>query len=129
MISEMNAEPVNKDKEYIPNNVFKFRVHINIDLPEISVYTDSKIIDEEYVKEQYFTEEKLKELKEDLINAIKTNDNIFDIYCSDIDSNYKVTEDQLFEIKQNIDTFINNQKPMPTEFQQIIQNNFWDLVD
>ena len=28
-----------------------------------------------------------------------------------------------------IESFINQQKQMPGEFQQLIQDNFWDLVD
>ena len=28
-----------------------------------------------------------------------------------------------------IESFINEQKQMPSEFQQLIQDNFWDLVD
>lgn len=28
-----------------------------------------------------------------------------------------------------IESFINEQKQMPGEFQQLIQDNFWDLVD
>ena len=86
-------------KNYVPNNVFKFRVNSDIYLPPIYVYTEPHINDEKQVQAAYFTKEKLNEIKEQLIDYIRNSPTIpFDIYCVDADSNYNVTEEEIFKI-------------------------------
>ena len=96
-------------KEYVPNKVFKFVCYLDNEFCkfEKTIYTtpfsDDKTLNEriDIVKQHYFTQEKIKELKEELINKIKNSKNPFDIFCSDVDSGYNVTEEQLFKFNKN----------------------------
>lgn len=98
-----------KEKEYVPNNVYKFR--LSVDLPPFEVTVPTKIIkdgwnkvdefgnDEDAVMEAYFTMDKIKEYKQKLIEMIENTPNPFDIFCADFDGDYMFTEEQLFRKK------------------------------
>lgn len=104
-----------EDNNYVPNDVFKYRVSLksDIELDDISVYTkpfpqpwdedydESKDMtleeEEDLVQEKYFTKERITELKQKLIEKINAEENPFDIYCVDVDGGYRVTEEQLFK--------------------------------
>ena len=96
-----------KEKEYIPNNVYKFR--LSVDLPPFEVTVPTKIVkdegwikidefdnDEDAVMEAYFTMDKIREYKQKLIEMIEDMSNPFDIFCADRDGDYMFTEDDLF---------------------------------
>jgi len=102
-------------ENYVPNDVFKFRLKLKpyIDIQNITVFTKpfpkpwndnydiSKDLSleekEKLIQNKYFTKEKIIELKQILIDNINSMDNPFDIYCTDVDGNYNVTQEQLFE--------------------------------
>ena len=100
-------------EDFVPNDVFKYRVSLRW-ADDISVYVKPfpKPWDEGYkeeealsledkkriVREKYFSADRIEELKRKVIEAIMEEDNPFDIYCTDTDSGYLVTEEQLFEI-------------------------------
>lgn len=98
-----------KEKEYVPNNVYKFR--LSVDLPPFEVTVPTKIIkegwsridefdnDENAVMETYFTMDKIKEYKQKIIEMIENTPNPFDIFCADFDGDYMFTEEQLFRKK------------------------------
>jgi hypothetical protein len=104
-------------KKYVDNDVFQFRIQVDNDLfsKEITVYTKPfhKFIlgelsekewykeynkQEELVQKKFFTQEKINELKQELIKQIQECDNPFYIFCLDRDSGYNVTEDKLFDL-------------------------------
>ena len=104
-------------KEFVDNDVFKFRIQIDNDLfnKEITVYTKlfPEFIlgelnekewykeynkQEELVQEKFFTQEKINELKQEFIKKIQECKNPFNIYCVDRDGGYNVTEDQIFSL-------------------------------
>lgn len=108
-------------KKYVDNDVFQFRIQVDNDLfgKEITVYTKPfpKLIledlelsgkewhkeynkQEEIVQEKFFTQEKINELKQELIKKIQECDNPFYIFCSDRDSGYNVTENELFDLNK-----------------------------
>ena len=98
---------IDEKKRYVPNEVFKFYVELDFSLPEITVFTkpfpEANSIEEyesreKYVQEKYFTKECINKIKEILIKKIQENDNPFHITCTDRDSGYNVTEDELFKI-------------------------------
>ena len=101
-------------KNYVPNDVFVYRVSLIDDTTEITIYTNpfpdlSYASDEmcalecerreQLVKEKYFTKECIEELKERLIQKIRESDNPFSISCVDTDGGYNVTADQIFNIE------------------------------
>lgn len=107
------------NKEYVDNDVFKFRVRLDDKFcgDEITVYTKpfpdiSELISaesednwykeydkqEKIVQEKYFTQQKIDELKLKLIQKIQECKNPFNICCVDRDGGYNVTEDQLFNL-------------------------------
>lgn len=96
-------------KEYVPNKVFVFTCLLDNEFCNIekTIYTKPFSVDKtlneriDIVKQHYFTQEKIKELKEELINKIKNTENPFKIFCSDVDSGYDVTEEQLFKFDEN----------------------------
>ena len=105
-----------KEKKYVDNDVFRFRVSLKRGLEELEfpVYTkpfpeDDILRDDEFdektrreeelVKEKYFTQQRIDELKLKLIQKIQECKNPFDIYCSDRDGGYNVTEDELFNLE------------------------------
>ena len=104
-------------KKYVDNDVFQFKIQVDNDLfgKEITVYTKPfhKFIlgelsekewlkeyrkQEELVQKKFFTQEKINELKQELIKKIQECDNPFDIFCSYRDGGYSVTEDELFDV-------------------------------
>ena len=107
------------NKEYVDNDVFKFRIHLDDKFcaDELTVYTkpfpdlpDLGSIgseedwykeynkQEEIVKNKYFTQQKIDELKLKLIQKIQECKNPFKISCVDRDGGYNITEDQLFNL-------------------------------
>lgn len=104
-------------EKYVDNDVFKFRISLNHKFinDEITIYTKSfpeldyiySEIDwwEEYnkqddvVKEKYFTQQKIDELKLKFIQKIQECKNPFDICCIDRDGGYNVTEKDLFSLE------------------------------
>lgn len=104
-------------KEYVDNDVFRFRINLKeeFDSNEITVYTKPFPEPEEYtneclteydkqeefVKEKYFTQKRIDELKLKLIQRIQECKNPFYISCTDRDGGYNVTEDQLFNLEEN----------------------------
>jgi hypothetical protein len=104
-------------KEYVDNDVFRFRISLKeeFDSNEITVYTKPFPEPEEYtneclteydkqeeiVKEKYFTQKRIDELKLKLIQRIQECKNPFYISCTDRDGGYNVTEDQLFNLEEN----------------------------
>lgn len=106
------------NKEYVDNDVFRFRMSLKseLELDDITVYTKpfpdfplgeyksdeqvQKFYDdqEDLVQEKYFTQQKINELKLKLIQKIQECKNPFNICCADRDGGYNVTEDQLFNL-------------------------------
>lgn len=80
----------------VPNDVYKFRIYLRIEMDDISIYTDPDKFTEESVQEAYFTKERIEELKEKIINKIKETENPFNIYCNDTDGNYIVSDNEIF---------------------------------
>lgn len=89
-----------KKRKIVPNDVYKFDVRLSpsFDFDRMSVYVDEGAFerDEDKVQEAYFTQAKIDELKNELINKIRKCKNPFSIICSDLDGGYNVTEDELF---------------------------------
>lgn len=88
-------------EEFVRNDVYTFLVSINLN-KEVSVYTREGAFlgkyedDEEEVQERYFTKERIEELKREFVKKIQETENPFEIYCVDVDGDYNVTEDQIF---------------------------------
>lgn len=105
-----------KEKKYVENDMFKFRCALRgyIAVLDVTVFTkpfdndnDDYMLsiighdeNEKLVKKKYFTPERINELKLKLIQKIQECQNPFDIYCTDIDGGYKVTEDELFDLEK-----------------------------
>ena len=108
------------NKEYVDNDVFRFRISLKgeLELDNITVYTKpfpdlpllgKSCTEEEWYKEydkqedlvqdKYFTQQKIDELKLKLIQKIQECKNPFNIFCVDRDGGYNVTEDQLFNLE------------------------------
>jgi hypothetical protein len=66
-------------------------------LPE---HLDNLSLDEceDLVMGKYFTQDKIDALKDKLIKMIKESKNPFNIHCIDVDGDYNVTEDELFNL-------------------------------
>ena len=107
------------NKEYVDNDVFRFRISLKseLELDDITVYTkpfpDLPLLGKSYteaewykeydkqdelVQEKYFTQQKIDELKLKLIQKIQECKNPFNICCVDRDGGYNVTEDELFNL-------------------------------
>lgn len=103
------------DNNYVPNEVFKFRVAFE-GSKEITVYVKPFPEDLSFandfwcywemerrtnlVQSKYFTKERIEKLKEEFIKKIRESENPFNISCVDTDSGYRVTEEQLFDLEQ-----------------------------
>jgi hypothetical protein len=107
------------NKEYVDNDVFRFRISLKseLELDDITIYTKpfpdfpigeykseeqvQKFYDdqEDLVQEKYFTQQKIDELKLKLIQKIQECKNPFYICCVDRDGGYNVTEDNLFNLE------------------------------
>lgn len=93
--------------KFVPNDVYVFGCFLKSDFISMNrtVYTNPISDDkdlaecEELVKNQYFTKEKIEELKQELIEKIQKCNNPFKIECVDFDGDYNVTEEMLFKIK------------------------------
>ena len=102
----------NKEKEYVPNKVYGFRISVlddfTINVP-VDPYIAEKYIDynekggkwsdAEEVQRQYFTKERIEELKENFINRFMAIENPFTISCFDVDGDWNYTKDDLFDLK------------------------------
>ena len=88
-------------KKKVDNEVFRFRVTIDLDL-DVNVFTrpfpEEDVNQEKIVEEKYFSKEKIEELKQKFIKEIKESDNPFYIFLYDRDKNYDVTEDMIFDM-------------------------------
>lgn len=82
----------------IPNEVFTFTVRVDFEL-RVPVIVEPNKYTEEEVKNQFFTKEKIQTLKEYLIKKIQQSKNPFSIYCNDVDGDYNITEEQLFNME------------------------------
>lgn len=98
-------------------DVYRFRVHPNVDANDVYVYVTEDFVpekikeqcrnathcsetfgDEEYVQNEYFTDDVFEQIKQDFINKIKNIDarELFNVYCSDVDC-YEVDESKIFK--------------------------------
>lgn len=107
--------------KYVDNKVYKFRIDLDSDISnrERNVYVRPSVVkpfidslrnmhgeehykhvddDERFVQEKYFTKERIEELKEEVIDAIRKSQNPFTIYCCDKDGDYLITDKDIFEI-------------------------------
>lgn len=97
-----------KEKKYVPNDVFVFACNLKYELGDINqiIYTKpfsrGKNANDcaNVVEKHYFTKEKINELKQKVIERIQNCDNPFDIYLTDFDGDYNVTEEQLFKFDE-----------------------------
>ena len=90
-------------------NSFTFRVTLNRDTEdtELCVLVDPKQISyiddwheqEHKIHKQYFTNDRIDELKQLFIKKILESENPFDIYCIDSDSGEGVNKNDLFKLK------------------------------
>ena len=102
-------------KKYVDNDVFVFDCALNWDLSRIDgitiytkpfpsegfVSTDEELdAAEETVIKKYFTQERINELKQELIQKIQECENPFEICCVDTDGGYIVTEEMLFDLEK-----------------------------
>ena len=102
-------------EKYVDNDVFVFDCVLKWNLSRINdiiIYTkpfpsngfaatDEKLdTAEEIVTKKYFTQERINELKQELIQKIQECENPFDICCVDMDEGYNVTEDMLFDVEK-----------------------------
>lgn len=102
-------------KKFVDNDVFVFDCTLKLDLSRINditiytkpfhskwyVSTDEELDEvEETVRKKYFTQERINELKKELIQKIQECENPFEISCVDRDGGYNVTEDMLFDIER-----------------------------
>lgn len=100
-------------------DVYRFNVYPNVDADDEYVCVDLDFVpekikeqcrnathvsetfsDEEYVQNEYFTDDVLERIKQDFINKIKNINarELFNIYCSDVDC-YEVDENEIFKVK------------------------------
>ena len=114
-MTQKTIKPMNDKDKYVDNDVFKYRVELKWDLylDDVTVYVKpfpqpwnkdydpSKEMsleeEEDLIQEKYFTQEKINELKQKLVDKIMAEDNPFNIQCVDVDGGYNVTEEQLFK--------------------------------
>ena len=102
-------------KKYVDNDVFVFDCVLKWDLSRINnitiytkpfpskafINTDEELdAAEETVRKKYFIQERINELKQELIQKIQECENPFEICCVDIDGGYNVTEDMLFDVEK-----------------------------
>ena len=115
-IEFINYDVIEEENKYVDNDVFRFRVSLKRGFEELEfpIYTkpfpkDNILSDdecdkknrreEELVKEKYFTQQCIDELKFKLIQKIQESKNPFNIYCVDRDGGYNVTKKQLFNLE------------------------------
>ena len=102
-----------EENNFVPNEVFVYSVwfqhYIRIPVyvkpfPEDYSLTEEQLDrqmheHEDLVQSKYFTKERIEQLKEELIKKIRESENPFTIDCVDIDGDYNVTEEQLFNLE------------------------------
>lgn len=103
IIFKKGEKTKSKKLEYIPNGIY-----IDFDEEKVTLIRKSKPTNTSYILANWISDETDE-------TSIDTS------ICCD----KKVNTDG-FSV---IESFINEQKQMPSEFQQLIQDNFWDLVD
>ena len=103
IIFKKGEKTKSKKLEYIPNGIY-----IDFDEEKVTLIRKSKPTNTSYILANW--------------NSDETDETSID---SSICCDKKVNTDG-FSV---IESFINEQKQMPSEFQQLIQDNFWDLVD
>lgn len=98
-------------------DVYRFGVYPNVDADDEYVWVDLDFVpekikeqcrnathvsetfsDEEYVQNEYFTDDVLERIKQDYIDKIKKIDarELFNIYCTDVDC-YEIDENKIFK--------------------------------
>ncbi len=100
------------NEEYVDNSVYVFEPLIALEMDYIYVPVDYETVkkyydlpgfcpDEDEVERQYFTKERLEQLKNKLLNQIKETaaEDLFRIICRDTDSGLNYTREQLFDLK------------------------------
>ena len=88
-----------ENKEYVPNDVYRFRIYPTVEIDDITVYIDEGAFnkDENKVLEAYFTPERKSEILLKYIKKLLNTPNAIEIYCTDLDGGYKVTKEQIFK--------------------------------
>lgn len=89
---------------------YRFYINLRVDVDEEHVFVRSSIIDngpdilhkrrdddEEFVQKAYFTQAKIEEMKNKLIDKIRKSKNPFYMFCAETDT-FDVEEDKIFEI-------------------------------
>ncbi len=100
------------NEEYVDNRVYTFEPFITLEMDYINVPVDYDVsekycdpydlyADEREVERQYFTHERLEQLKNKLLDKIKETapEDLFNIICRDTDSGWNYTREQLFDLK------------------------------
>lgn len=85
---------------YVPNDVYKFRISLSlIEIDDMNVYVEPGAFDrdEKKVKNAFFNQDRIDELKQQLIDLIMETKNPFEIHCCDLDGGYRVTKEQIFK--------------------------------
>lgn len=103
IIFKKGEKTKSKKLEYIPNGIY-----IDFDEEKVTLIRKTEPTDTSYILANWIPDETVETIIDTSI-------------CCD----KKVNTDG-FSV---IESFINEQKQMPSEFQQLIQDNFWDLVD
>ena len=91
-------------KTHIENDVYKYRIcfekykEISVFVKSVSNLLEGNLKGEQFVKEKYFTKEKINELKKEFIKMIEESENPFNIYCYDEDRDYNITENEIFNL-------------------------------
>lgn len=62
-------------------------------------------------------------------SEITVNGTPMDVKLDVVEQNGDSWVDMYFKAHNLLEDFIDNQKPMPPEFAELVQENFWDLVD
>lgn len=106
------------EKKYADCELYAFRASLNYEFDniEVDVYVKPFSLDvkesnfeppffdvleekEEFVKKRYFTQERINELKQQLIKKIQECENPFNISCIDRDE-YRVREELIFKLEK-----------------------------
>lgn len=100
------------NEQYVDNRVYMFEPIIMLEMDYITVPVDYDVsqkyvdlhdlcADEREVERQYFTKERLEQLKNELLKKIKETEpeDIFNIICRDTDAGWNYTREQLFDLK------------------------------
>lgn len=105
-MAKVNCKHVFTFSVYLSNNVIEVPIYSNIDFLGNVKYANAESTlnnAEEFVKQKYFTKERIEELKRKMCEQIMSCDNPFDISCLDYDGDYVVEESDLLENIVKID--------------------------